>query len=248
MYKFDNYPEVEIKIPDYIDVVLINLSGGVDSSLLFYLVCDEIKKSNRNVKIIARHFVDLKMAPKTENIVKQIVDRFKQHFIGLDINLLVLKHYQTNDNDNKVNYLRNNLFNIVEMADKKFMNFSATSANPPKQIQEELNILHLRDENRDVEVVKDSFYIMDRGKKLYDEVIPKKSILVSKPFNYVDKKFIAHFYKQNEFLKNNIFHLTSSCVSTDVQKNKFWSEPCKECWWCKEKHWAFGKYDYEKLD
>ena len=53
----------------------------------------------------------------------------------------------------------------------------------------------------------------------------------------VDKKFIA--YQYNKFnLMDTIFPLTASCTNPDDKGN-----PCKGCWWCKEKYWAFGYYD-----
>jgi hypothetical protein len=53
----------------------------------------------------------------------------------------------------------------------------------------------------------------------------------------VDKKFIA--YQYNKFnLMDTIFPLTASCVNPDDN-----GDPCKCCWWCREKHWAFGYYD-----
>ena len=54
------------------------------------------------------------------------------------------------------------------------------------------------------------------------------------PFATVNKKFIAAQYKK--FGLEELSTMTSSCVVSS-------HEPCKECWWCKERYWAFGSYD-----
>ena len=55
-------------------------------------------------------------------------------------------------------------------------------------------------------------------------------------FCSVDKKFLAEIYEQ-ENLMNDLFPNTVSC--TNISK----IEPCKKCYWCEEKKWAFGMYD-----
>ena len=55
------------------------------------------------------------------------------------------------------------------------------------------------------------------------------------PWATVNKKFIAEQYKKLDI--EDLSNLTNSCtVSTKT--------PCKECWWCEERYWAFGSYDY----
>ena len=41
---------------------------------------------------------------------------------------------------------------------------------------------------------------------------------------------------------DNLFPITWSCISYG-DKTDYWTHPCKTCWWCKEKLWAFGSYD-----
>ena len=54
------------------------------------------------------------------------------------------------------------------------------------------------------------------------------------PWSTVNKKFIAAQYKK--FGIEELSNLTNSCIVSS-------SYPCKECWWCKERYWAFGSYD-----
>lgn len=57
------------------------------------------------------------------------------------------------------------------------------------------------------------------------------------PFGSVDKKYIAEQYRKLDL--DDMYKLTVSCIEDTP-------DPCKKCWWCKEKHWAFGSYDQYK--
>ena len=66
-----------------------------------------------------------------------------------------------------------------------------------------------------------------------------------KPFycrlEYLDKRFVAEMYEQFN-LMDNLFPITASCVEY-ADKTDYFTKPCKKCWWCREKKWAFGAYD-----
>ena len=68
-----------------------------------------------------------------------------------------------------------------------------------------------------------------------------------KPFEHVDKRFTAQVY-EDLFLLETLFPLTRSCLSEDVEKTNYHEKPCKECYWCEEKFWAFGQYDAEEYE
>lgn len=55
------------------------------------------------------------------------------------------------------------------------------------------------------------------------------------PWSIVNKKFIAAQYKK--FGIEELSNLTNSCTDSSIT-------PCKKCWWCRERYWAFGSYDY----
>jgi len=54
------------------------------------------------------------------------------------------------------------------------------------------------------------------------------------PFINRDKRYVAELYKQHQL--QELADLTISCESLTAPR------PCKTCWWCKEKYWAFGFY------
>ena len=56
-----------------------------------------------------------------------------------------------------------------------------------------------------------------------------------------DKSYVAKIYKHYDIMET-LFPLTSSCIGFSEDTNGF-TEPCKKCYWCYEKKWAFGTYD-----
>lgn len=73
----------------------------------------------------------------------------------------------------------------------------------------------------------------DNRKGVFPELWKEK---IYTPFINKDKKELAELYKQHKLL-DTLFPLTRSCVAVT---NNFESH-CGECWWCKERKWAFGK-------
>ena len=61
-----------------------------------------------------------------------------------------------------------------------------------------------------------------------------------RPWANVDKKYIYEQYVKHKLL-DTLEPLTWSCIAYAEDTN-FFTEPCKRCYWCKEKHWGFGKY------
>ena len=62
----------------------------------------------------------------------------------------------------------------------------------------------------------------------------------------VDKRMIAHLYKHFNVLEELLPH-TRSCEWHEGFENNGVIVPnpkdghCGECWWCRERKWAFGK-------
>lgn len=59
---------------------------------------------------------------------------------------------------------------------------------------------------------------------------------VCSPFYNIDKKKISQLYQQENII-DKLFPLTRSCETT----NDIGLDHCGECWWCKEREWAFGR-------
>ena len=54
------------------------------------------------------------------------------------------------------------------------------------------------------------------------------------PWALHDKKHIAKQYKELDIL--GLSNKTNSCIASS-------DEPCRVCWWCKERYWAFNSFD-----
>ena len=61
-----------------------------------------------------------------------------------------------------------------------------------------------------------------------------------KPFQNHDKAWVARCF-ESEGLMKGLFPLTRSCEG-QADKTKNFTKPCKKCWWCREKYWAFKQY------
>lgn len=59
------------------------------------------------------------------------------------------------------------------------------------------------------------------------------------PFARVNKLFVKGIYESHS-LMDEYYYLTGSCVGGPESTNYF-IEPCGRCFWCHEKKWAFGK-------
>ena len=60
---------------------------------------------------------------------------------------------------------------------------------------------------------------------------------------HVDKRMVAHLYKYFDIL-DALFPLTRSCEwhnSNTFDAANPGDGHCGQCWWCKEREWAFGR-------
>ena len=72
-----------------------------------------------------------------------------------------------------------------------------------------------------------------------NDITPEQLIEYSKdditvPFGAVDKKWVKLQYRYHGIM--DLANMTVSCIADQTS-------PCRECWWCKERFWAFGNYD-----
>ena len=101
------------------------------------------------------------------------------------------------------------------------------SHNPPVDVQKEMGFRNT------VETLRD---------KKYDELKPGTNGNIHyMPFINIDKKFIAGLYEQFNLI-DTLFLSTMSCIGFKKETKNF-TEPCRKCFWCYEKKWAFGCYD-----
>jgi hypothetical protein len=199
----------------------LRLSSGTDSALvLFFLAKFILETESFDIKVFP--FLGLNLNNKSYNPepkAKKIVDIIQKLYSKSKIE--DLKVFEYSHLDSSVN--KNVYIDIGKNAytEEKNIELWLTGAtlNPPKAIRDLYDINSQKVGFRDDSVQHAKFNNPETA-----------------PWLMVNKKFIAHqYYKYN--LMENIFPLTESCIS---QVKPF---PCKKCFWCVEKYWAFGMYD-----
>jgi len=205
----------------------INLSGGCDSALVMFMTCRELVERNSDAVI---HPVTGVHNARPTNIwnAQEIVELFKEMFPTVNIGEHFVDYYDKNHEKDKVNQHAKHE-NRLRDEGKIEVLFHGRTANPDKEEAEKHNLLYKREERRDKHGNTREPYHENHDKPFYC------------PFEFVDKRFVSDMY--NRFgLMEELFPLTASCVEY-AKKTDYFTKPCKECWWCREKKWAFGMYD-----
>ena len=217
---FDEYPELYSK-----KNIGINLSGGVDSAFLLFILCKKIKTNNLNIKIIPITGVDYER-PLNIFHARTIVKLFEKKF---KMNNVFEKHEEFwYRKDNEKDKSRHHQEHEIKLFNDKRIDLilHGRTSNPPYDIALSNNLVNKRELTRDIDVKKEVF----NDKKTWYA-----------PFLNVDKRFIAKEYEKHD-LMGDLFPITASCISKFHETNIF-KEPCKKCWWCREKKRAFNLYD-----
>ena len=225
MKLFDEIPEK----------IIISVSGGLDSASLFYLLC----KYYPDTEVIVSTGVvkqNLKDAECARNIVSEMRKRFSnigKHY-EFDIDLEDPFWVETSENlfkdsthnSNSAIGLSKHLQQIEGLKKIRketnvsiFMN--ATTQNPNSDYFDKI------EPGRSSNIIRSTVTETPFGGKIYS------------PFINNDKKFVANIYKVEGL--DWLYPLTRSCIASAKETNNFEIE-CGDCYWCKEKAWAFPDY------
>lgn len=225
--------------------VMLALSGGTDSALLLYLFC--LYKPDWD--IICHTGIDKHKDPWLGEYAKDIIHFMNSTFPSTNI---IHEVYKFDSLDYMNLYYSKKEYDLqpdksilptpqgyskawtsrpykaaIRRKYKTKLSTHGISHNPPIDVQEKMGFQHT------VEPLRN---------KKYDELqINPHGSVHYKPFINVDKKFIAGLYEQFGLI-NTLFPLTMSCIGFAPETKNF-TEPCKKCFWCYEKKWAFGCYD-----
>jgi len=219
--------------------VAISVSGGADSALLAYLVCNLAYEHNTTIHII-NHVRMWKTRPWQQHDADQVYNwlfqkfyhtTFKRHtnFIAPDIEYGNIGPNLTDEYGKKVSG-----DNIQQRAYAEFIchkhniqaYYNAVTHNPRLAM---FNGMHERDIERNEEN-KHLEYMIHMGR------------VASHPFRFVDKAWVLKQYKQLDIM--DLFDQTRSCEGeftgldyTTYKKGQV-VPTCGECFWCKEREWA----------
>lgn len=223
-----------IGIPDTVKRLGASISGGLDSSLALFYICTYITQNNLENKIIIYPMTGVdKRRPTNKFDVVDIVNLMRDKFP-------TIKWHDHTMWDNTREWIDGTLWTKVDKDRVKLKEFAleydlhmyvnGRTSNPPQDVLESFG----------TEFEEDRCHDRDRD-TLYNPQDPMYDYFYwNRPWENCDKKFIAHFYKENNLMED-LYPLTWSCVEYAL-KTKWFTEPCGECFWCKEKEWGFGTY------
>lgn len=176
------------------------MSGGTDSSLLYYLLQEQ---QYWVVPIIFCHADRPSMVEPVYNVIIEVGKRF-----GFDRSTKPRVIYSPMKNTEL-------LWNGVHEGNEDLLITRGTTRNPP------INEMDGDQSDRAWELPE-----MDTwdGKEW-------------KPFINMHKRDLALLYK--EYSLDWLFELTVSCIGHFENTANF-TKSCNQCWWCAERHWAFG--------
>ena len=193
------------------------VSGGIDSALCLFILAmyiSTLKLYNFTIQPIHGYNTgDRVLKPSYQN-ANEIIDYIRNLYPDVVIKDSFTFAYKLEKGDMKIKYhIPNALYaREVGLIDQYV---GAYTLNPPKDQMIAHDIYDDRDKRRDDLKYSNTF--------------------LTRPFAALDKKWI-----RDQYIKYNLedmLPLTASCISNNQTQG-----PCKTCWWCKEKYWAFERY------
>lgn len=244
-----------IEIPVKTNHAIIRISGGADSALLLYLMCDAWTRAKPNED---NHFypicVNADYKPWYSFFAQQIVDWMSEKFPNIRIHPVQSKNSIDSRSPHK-KYRLNKIAEQEYLIDKVAAEvgelcqvFNGVTANPPVEysdywkISEEYGNIweDMRERHRDWEVRLDKEIATPKIEmELYAED-NERNLIHCSPFVQAHKGHVADLYKEYKLL-DELLPLTRSCEGLYEHTNGFTTE-CGVCWWCYERKWAFEKW------
>lgn len=219
--------------------VAISVSGGADSALLAYLVCDLAKEHNTNIHVI-NHVRCWKTKPwqqqDSENVFNWLFQRFYHikfirhiNFIAPELEYGSVGPNLTDEYGKKVSG-----DNIQQRAYAEYIcnkynidaYYNGVTRNPRQALFNGML-------ERDIEPTEEN-------KHLAEMKHMGRSVL--HPFRFIDKSEIVKKYRELNLM--DLFELTRSCEGEVTSVNYESYTPgqyvpiCGKCFWCKEREWA----------
>lgn len=215
--------------------VAVTLSGGVDSAFVMFMLCEFISKNDLDINVMPFTGSD-NLRPTNIWYAREIALYFEEKYPSINF----LKHYEFSyEHEPNNTNMKRDAHRIHEWHLYKNQNIQiflcGKSANPPDDEAKEFGLYVDRESERDTDT-GDQYKIFTRTQ--YNGELNR---WIYRPLAFMHKKFIAECFKEHDLL-TDLFPITASCIGYANTTNNF-SEPCKTCWWCKEKHWSFGMYD-----
>ena len=216
---------IEFVIPKPHNKICINISGGADSAIMLWMLIQYCEKHIPDAEI---HVITSANPIKGWYNAKwstRVLDKVLQ----ITGTKLIKTHYTFYSTDQ----IRSELDDIEQLQqylhDVTFT-LHGTTQNPSLEHSKEFGL--------------ESYKPRDPGhnRSILNEYVP--GIVRWLPLMNVDKRMVNHLYKYFDMMET-LFPCTRSCEQ-EVEYNEdspdWMITHCGECWWCKERYWAFGKY------
>jgi len=235
----------------------MRLSGGIDSAFLCYLTMAKFP----NKKIIPITMYN-KIRPAAVDSVNRVIDVLQilnpdSIIVKPEIGYFDTTGFTPTEEMRENFILTGNKYNPKDIFQNKWFRglfdkyegelniyFSGETHNPPIDVQDTL--------------VMSGEFPPDRNKKV-PKLINKYSYkeinrYEFKPFRNKTKKELASWVKQLGLMKT-LFPITETCELETIHYDMYSElfnieyknpgiEPCRRCWPCREKWWAYGYYDF----
>ena len=226
--------------------IAIAVSGGADSALLAYMVCQTVKELDVNATIhIINHVRCWKTKPwqqdNADTVYNWLFQRFyhttfKRHinFIAPDLEYGNIGPNLTDEYGKKVSGDNIQSRAYAEFICKKYnidAFYNGVTRNPRLAAFNGMR-------ERDIEPTEDNTHLL---------AMEHLGIMVFHPFRFTDKSEIVKMYKHLDIME--LFEITRSCEGTIEGIDYTNYTPgqdvpvCGECFWCKERAWAIECQD-----
>lgn len=206
-------------IPTDREHIIVSLSGGLDSALLLYLLCEKMQESGLTNKVYVLHNYEHQF---TKQVVKCIFQYMKIKFKDIDLQLRLIEFYRDQDGDKNKSNIENYITLIDEIGSGKGYLFLGVTKGIPELDTPEVNEHQKRDRDNNVDPE------ISRNKGSYN------GFEMIFPFIGLNKHDVAKMYSHLQL--DEIKNITVSCTTTTN------GIPCETCWWCQEKYIGFGHY------
>lgn len=241
MQIFHNIDGVQIPYNKDWKNVAISVSGGADSALLAYLVCELAYEHDTTIHII-NHVRCWKTKPWQQYDADKVFNwlfqrfyhtKFKRHtnFIAPELEYGNMGPNLTDEYGKKVSG-----DNIQQRAYAEYIckskgidaYYNAVTRNPRQALFNGMR-------ERDIEPTAENKHL---------EYMIHMGLVASHPFRFVDKAWVLNQYKRLNIM--DLFDITRSCEGTfegityETYTNGQEVPTCGECFWCKEREWAIA--------
>jgi hypothetical protein len=225
---------VDFTIPAHVKKIGIHVSGGADSAILLYIVCRYIKDNDLDITVLPITSCIIQKPIMMEGTFR-VTNKVRELF-NYDIPFLL---------DNFLYYRGRKIFKFTNEVHKNMLSEGVVDmiigAGTGWTSEEELKKNKMWEKRP---LWRDKELNLTQYEPILEEDGTPTEYTLYKPFIRVDKKFTVEMYDLYG-VRDTLFPVTRSCIDK-FSKTEGWSKPCKKCWWCRERYWAFGEYDQER--